>query len=162
MGKFVRLEVDEDAAVATMHLGRPPMNALNTQLWREIGEVAVEAEEREDVRAVVLWGAQDLRRRGGYRATRFAQFAGLPAAREASAGELHRRRRAIQDHNRCNQRSCSRGWLRTCARRRPPVRGRGRHTWATRDTPWDHPRSGRVASRGWCNNDTGRGSCLGC
>jgi enoyl-CoA hydratase/carnithine racemase len=56
MGEFVHLEVDADSGVATMRLDRPPMNALNTQLWREIGEVAAEAEDRADVRAVVLWG----------------------------------------------------------------------------------------------------------
>jgi enoyl-CoA hydratase/carnithine racemase len=56
MGEFVRLEVDPETGVGTVRLDRPPMNALNTQLWREIGEVAAEAEDRADVRAVVLWG----------------------------------------------------------------------------------------------------------
>lgn len=56
MGEFVRLDVDTDTKVGTVRLDRPPMNALSTQLWREIGEVADEAERREDVRAVVIWG----------------------------------------------------------------------------------------------------------
>lgn len=58
MGEFVRLEVDEGTGVGTIRLDRPPVNALNTQLWREIGEVAAEAEERDDVRAVVIWGGR--------------------------------------------------------------------------------------------------------
>ncbi|MEX2290164.1 MAG: enoyl-CoA hydratase/isomerase family protein [Mycobacteriales bacterium] len=56
MGEFVRLEVQGGTGVGTVRLDRPPMNALNTQLWTEIGEVADEAERRDDVRAVVLWG----------------------------------------------------------------------------------------------------------
>ena len=56
MGEFVRLEVDSASRVATMRLDRPPMNALSLQVWREIHECALEAEERDDVRAVVVWG----------------------------------------------------------------------------------------------------------
>ena len=56
MGEFVRLEVDTATGVGTVRLDRPPMNALNTQLWSEIGEVADEADRRDDVRAVVVWG----------------------------------------------------------------------------------------------------------
>lgn len=95
MGEFVRLEVDDGSGVATIRLDRPPMNALNTQLWREIGEVAAEAEDREDVRAVVLWGgpkifaagadikeldtlsSQDYRRLGKRLQESFAAVAGL-------------------------------------------------------------------------------------
>lgn len=56
MGEFVRLEVE--AGVGTIRLDRPPVNALNNQVQAELGEVAVEASERADVRAVVLYGGE--------------------------------------------------------------------------------------------------------
>lgn len=55
MGEFVNLEVD-DRRVGTIRLDRPPVNALNQQMWREIEEASLEAAEREDVGAVVVWG----------------------------------------------------------------------------------------------------------
>lgn len=54
MGEFVRLEVD--GAVGTIRLERPPMNALSLQVQREIRDAALEASERADVRAVVVYG----------------------------------------------------------------------------------------------------------
>lgn len=54
MGEFVSLEVDE--AIGTIRLDRPPMNALNRQVQEEIRAVAIEAGERTDVRAVVIYG----------------------------------------------------------------------------------------------------------
>ncbi|SFP31003.1 enoyl-CoA hydratase [Amycolatopsis arida] len=56
MGEFVRLEVE--AGVGTIRLDRPPVNALNNQVQAELAEVAREAGERADVRAVVLYGGQ--------------------------------------------------------------------------------------------------------
>ena len=56
MGEFVRLEVED--AVGTIRLDRPKMNAINAQLRRELLEVAVEARERNDVRAVVIYGGE--------------------------------------------------------------------------------------------------------
>ena len=56
MGEFVRLEVD--GAVGTIRLDRPKMNAINSQLRAELQEVAIEAREREDIRAVVLYGGE--------------------------------------------------------------------------------------------------------
>ncbi len=56
MGEFVRLEVE--GAVGTIRLDRPKMNALNGQLTAELREVALEAGERSDVRAVVLYGGE--------------------------------------------------------------------------------------------------------
>jgi enoyl-CoA hydratase/carnithine racemase len=52
--EFVRLEVD--AGVATLRLDRPKMNALDVQMQEEIREAAAEAGERDDVKAVVLYG----------------------------------------------------------------------------------------------------------
>lgn len=56
MGELVRLEVED--AVGTIRLDRPKMNAINAQLRAELHEAALEAGEREDVRAVVLYGGE--------------------------------------------------------------------------------------------------------
>jgi enoyl-CoA hydratase/carnithine racemase len=56
MGEFVRLEVED--AVATIRLDRPKMNALNVQVQEEIRAAATEAAERDDVRAVVVYGGE--------------------------------------------------------------------------------------------------------
>ncbi|HEY6749450.1 MAG TPA: enoyl-CoA hydratase/isomerase family protein, partial [Mycobacteriales bacterium] len=56
MGEFVKLEVE--GGVGTVRLDRPPMNALNAQVQRELQDAAVEATERSDVRAVVLYGGK--------------------------------------------------------------------------------------------------------
>ncbi|EHR62579.1 enoyl-CoA hydratase/isomerase family protein [Saccharomonospora cyanea] len=56
MGEFVRLEVDE--GIGTIRLDRPPVNALNNQVQAELREAAIEAGERDDVRAVILYGGE--------------------------------------------------------------------------------------------------------
>jgi enoyl-CoA hydratase/carnithine racemase len=56
MGEFVRLDVDAERRVGTLRLERPPMNALSLQVWREIEAAALEAADRDDVRAVVVHG----------------------------------------------------------------------------------------------------------
>lgn len=56
MGEFVRLEVAD--AVATLRLDRPKMNALDSAMQEEIRAAAGEAAERDDVRAVVLYGGE--------------------------------------------------------------------------------------------------------
>ena len=56
MGEFVRLEVD--GAVGTIRLDRPPMNALDRQMQEEIRAAALEAGERADVRAVIVYGGE--------------------------------------------------------------------------------------------------------
>jgi enoyl-CoA hydratase/carnithine racemase len=56
VAEFVRLDVDAETRVGTLRLERPPMNALSLQVWREIGEAATEATERDDVRALVVTG----------------------------------------------------------------------------------------------------------
>lgn len=58
MGEFVRLEVED--GIGTIRLDRPPMNALNDQVQREIHAVADEATDRADVRAVILYGGEKL------------------------------------------------------------------------------------------------------
>lgn len=57
-GEFVRLEVD--GGVATLRLDRPKMNAISLQVQAELREAAAEATERDDVRAVVLYGGERL------------------------------------------------------------------------------------------------------
>ena len=56
MTEFVRLEVD--GGVGTIRLDRPPMNAVNRQVNVELAQVASEAAQREDVRAVVVYGGE--------------------------------------------------------------------------------------------------------
>ena len=56
MGEFVRLEVTD--GVGTIRLDRPKMNAIDAQLRAELHDVAVEARDRADVRAVVLYGGE--------------------------------------------------------------------------------------------------------
>jgi enoyl-CoA hydratase len=56
VGEFVRLEVD--GGIGTIRLDRPPMNALNKQVQEEIRACALEASERADVRAVIVYGGQ--------------------------------------------------------------------------------------------------------
>ena len=54
MGEIVHLEVH--SGVGTILLNRPPMNALSFQVQEEIRQAATEASQRDDVRAVVLYG----------------------------------------------------------------------------------------------------------
>ncbi|MGI8456606.1 MAG: enoyl-CoA hydratase/isomerase family protein [Propionibacteriaceae bacterium] len=54
----VRLEILD--GVATLRVDRPPMNALNQQTQRLLGEFATEIAERRDIAAVVLTGGPDV------------------------------------------------------------------------------------------------------
>jgi enoyl-CoA hydratase/carnithine racemase len=56
MSEFVRLEVAD--GVGTIRLDRPKMNALNVQVQEEIRAAAAEATERDDIRAVVIYGGE--------------------------------------------------------------------------------------------------------
>ena len=56
MTEFVRLEVE--GGVGTIRLDRPPMNAVNRQVNVELAQVASEAAQRADVRAVVVYGGE--------------------------------------------------------------------------------------------------------
>lgn len=56
MGEFVRLEVED--GVGTIRLDRPPMNAINEDLTRDLYDAALEAGRRDDVGAVVLYGGE--------------------------------------------------------------------------------------------------------
>jgi enoyl-CoA hydratase/carnithine racemase len=54
--RLVRLELED--GVATIRLDRPKVNVLNVQLQRELLEAAREVADRDDVRAVVIYGGE--------------------------------------------------------------------------------------------------------
>jgi cyclohexa-1,5-dienecarbonyl-CoA hydratase len=56
VGELVRLEVED--GVGTIRLDRPPMNAINEDVTRDLFDAAKEAGRREDVGAVVLYGGE--------------------------------------------------------------------------------------------------------
>ncbi len=56
MSEFVRLEVD--GGVGTIRLDRPKMNAISVAVQEELATVAAEVVERDDIRAVVLYGGE--------------------------------------------------------------------------------------------------------
>ena len=56
MGELVRLEVED--GIGTIRLDRPPMNALSRQVQEELRDAALEATERHDVRAVIVYGGE--------------------------------------------------------------------------------------------------------
>jgi enoyl-CoA hydratase/carnithine racemase len=56
MGEFVGLEVAD--GVGTIRLDRPKMNAISFQVQAELRAAAAEASERDDVKAVVLYGGE--------------------------------------------------------------------------------------------------------
>jgi enoyl-CoA hydratase/carnithine racemase len=58
MGEFARLDVE--GGVGTIRLDRPPMNAIDDQLTRDLHEAATEAATRDDVGAVVIWGGEKI------------------------------------------------------------------------------------------------------
>ena len=55
-GEFVRLDVAD--GVGTIRLDRPKMNAISFQVQAELRAAAAEATERDDVRAVVVYGGE--------------------------------------------------------------------------------------------------------
>jgi enoyl-CoA hydratase len=74
--EFVRLEVD--GGIGTIRLDRPPMNALNRACAGEIRQAAQQAAQRDDIRAVVLYGGERV----------FAAGADIKEMAAASAAEL--------------------------------------------------------------------------
>ncbi len=56
MGEFVRLEVAD--GIGTIRLDRPKMNALNEQVQEEIRAAAAEAAQRDEVKAVIVYGGE--------------------------------------------------------------------------------------------------------
>jgi enoyl-CoA hydratase len=56
MAEFVRLEID--GAVGVIRLDRPPVNAFNAVVQRELQQVAAQVAENQAIRAVVLYGGE--------------------------------------------------------------------------------------------------------
>ncbi|MBM6545825.1 enoyl-CoA hydratase/isomerase family protein [Janibacter sp. YIM B02568] len=56
MSELVRVEVEDGLGI--IRLDRPKMNALNTQLQREIIAAAAEVTERDDIAAVIVYGGE--------------------------------------------------------------------------------------------------------
>jgi enoyl-CoA hydratase/carnithine racemase len=84
MGEFVRLEVAD--GVGTIRLDRPKMNALNVQVQEEIRAAATEAAERDDVKAVVVYGGEKV----------FAAGADIKEMADMSYTDMVRRSGALQ------------------------------------------------------------------
>ncbi len=84
MGEFVRVEVED--GVATIRLDRPKMNALNVQVQEEIRSAAAECVDREDVKAVVVYGGEKV----------FAAGADVKEMADMSYTDMVRRSGALQ------------------------------------------------------------------
>ncbi|HEU0133124.1 MAG TPA: enoyl-CoA hydratase-related protein [Mycobacteriales bacterium] len=83
--ELVRLEVE--GGIGTIRLDRPPMNALNVQVQDELRAAAAEASDRDDVRAVVLYGGPKV----------FAAGADIKEMATMSYVDMVKRAGALQD-----------------------------------------------------------------
>ncbi|MFE0461176.1 enoyl-CoA hydratase/isomerase family protein [Kitasatospora sp. NPDC058965] len=81
----VRLEVAD--GIGTILLDRPPVNALDTLAQRQLEQVAQQAADRTDVRAVVVYGGP----------RRFAAGADIREMAGMSAGDMTRWARRLQE-----------------------------------------------------------------
>jgi enoyl-CoA hydratase/carnithine racemase len=59
VGEFVSFEVSEDG-IGTIRLDRPPVNALNATVARELSEAFDAARAEEKARSVVVWGGESV------------------------------------------------------------------------------------------------------
>lgn len=84
MGEFVNLEVAD--GVGTIRLDRPKMNALDMQVQEEIRAAAQEATDRDDVKAVVVYGGERV----------FAAGADVKEMAEMSHTDMVKRSGALQ------------------------------------------------------------------
>jgi enoyl-CoA hydratase/carnithine racemase len=84
VAEFVRVEVQD--GVATIRVDRPKMNALNAQVQEEIRAAAAECTDRDDVKAVVLWGGEKV----------FAAGADVKEMAEMSYTDMVKRSGALQ------------------------------------------------------------------
>jgi enoyl-CoA hydratase len=84
MAEYVRLEVAD--SIGTIRLDRPPMNALNVAVQEKIRAAATEAAERDDVRAVVVYGGEKV----------FAAGADIKEMAQMSYTDMVRRSGALQ------------------------------------------------------------------
>ena len=91
MGEFVNVNVTD--GLATIRVDRPPMNALNAQIQRELSEATAEVGADPEVRAAVIYGGPKLFAAGAD----VKEMADRPLRHgrrhPAAAGRLHRDRR---------------------------------------------------------------------
>jgi enoyl-CoA hydratase/carnithine racemase len=57
VAEFVTFQLSDDG-VGTIRVARPPVNALNAQVSREIGIAVAEARDDQRVRSIVVWGGE--------------------------------------------------------------------------------------------------------
>ncbi|MET0468661.1 MAG: enoyl-CoA hydratase-related protein [Aeromicrobium sp.] len=88
MSEFARLEVSD--GVGTIWLDRPKMNALNAQMQDELSVAASEADTRDDVAAVVVYGGERV----------FAAGADVKEMATMTYGEMVRRAHFLQQFTR--------------------------------------------------------------
>ena len=88
MGELARLEVSD--GVGTIRLDRPKMNALDAQMQTEIAEAAREADRRDDVAAVVVYGGERV----------FAAGADVKQMADMSFQDMSRHAQLLQDFTR--------------------------------------------------------------
>lgn len=87
MAEFVTLETSEShPGVGTIKLHRPPMNALNRQVQDELVAAAEEADSRDDIKAVVVYGGPKV----------FAAGADIKEMVDMSAAEMAKVARRLQ------------------------------------------------------------------
>jgi enoyl-CoA hydratase len=79
--EFVRLEVD--GGIGTIRLDRPPMNALSRRCADEIRSAAREAADRQDVRAVIVYGGEKVFAAGAD----VKEMAAMPASEMAAQAQ---------------------------------------------------------------------------
>ncbi len=61
MREFVTVHVSEQQpGIGTVLLNREPTNALTRQVYRELADVAAEVSQRDDIRAVILFGGHEI------------------------------------------------------------------------------------------------------
>ena len=140
--EFVRLEVED--GVGTIRLDRPKMNALDKQMQEEIRAAALEATERDDVRAVVIYGGERVFAAGAdIKEMAEMSYKDMVARSGGSAVLPLRRRPDPQARRRGRHRLRPRRRLRARAVRGPAHRRRQRHARPARDPARHHPRRRR-------------------
>jgi enoyl-CoA hydratase len=61
MNEFVSVHLsDEQPAIATLLLSRPPTNAMTRQVYREIVDASADLGHRDDIRAVIVFGGHEI------------------------------------------------------------------------------------------------------
>ena len=81
MAELVRLEID--GAVGIIRLDRPPVNAINRAIHRDLLAVAEQVADNPDIRAVVLYGGE----RAFAAGADIKEMVGLTSARDRRAGQ---------------------------------------------------------------------------